>query len=699
MTPHNEPPREKPKEKPEEKPAEKPEDSTDTIVALLEKLFPFRFLYEATRQSLAEKCERMQFAAGDRLIESGDAADRRVFLVATGALDVIAPGRGRVNGIEAPGYVGEWEPLFDVPRVMEIRARTDAVVYAMSEEQFLDVVATSRSFALSLRTILRDRQGIFSAFDRFRAELQRGVGLGHINIESIIPFYRDLRPALHPLCGIGDRIDFHALGYAVRRLPANVTRTFAFLLVDELPQAFRSPDELFEPVLSDARRRDIWEVLPGKDLVLLRHGMSDLTDFVTCLCLYAVEAQKIRRRVLERQTTGDAADSVGLDTAEQAFDESERDKLAGVWGNSYTARLFEVARHREMFSVDVRRHTGGYDQRRSEKWADQIASATRRLTNHGPASLPPETRVHIVSSNTHSVTNCLNPWWVNNGGEILAWAKSVDHPFLRRQWSNPSDQVYAIGRDYFRALPDKLAEVKKAAEAHGILTLSETTSTGIQVQLIDVGESCCGNIDPGIKTTRSPDGRSGVPDGRSDVIVNIDYAFGEQAEDIIRNLNMLFGRRIASINFFGKAGALTADRGDVLMPSAFIQQSTDLFQPIAPPPAFPNDLAEDLAPANIHMGPMLTVDGTLLQNREMLGFYRHLWEVAGIEMEGFHYHRQILESKSLGVIPEDVELRFFYYVSDRPLDADRSLASRLKADEGIPPLYAITRHILNSILA
>ncbi len=665
--------------------------STKEVAVLLEKLFPFRFLSESTRGSLAKSCTKMSLAAGDTLIEAGDAVDRRVFLVADGVLDAIAPGKGRVNGIEAPGYVGEWEPLFDVPRVMDIRARTDAVVYAMSGDHFLEVVAQSRPFALSLRTILRDRQGIFSAFDRFRAELQRGVGEGHISIESIIPFYRGLRPALHPLCGNWGKIDFYALGYAIRRLPANVTRTFAFLLVDELPQAFRAPDELFQPVPTDARRRDIWEVLPGKDLVLFRHGMSDLTDFVTSLCLYAVEARKIRRRVLERQGAGDAAGPAGIAEPEQAFDKAEREKLVDVWGADYKARLFEVARHREMFSVDVRRHTGGYDQRRSETWADQIASATRSLTNHDPASLPPGVRVHIVSSNTHSVTNCLNPWWVNNADEIITWAKQVDHPYLRTEWASPSDQVYAVGRDYLRAVPDKVAEVRRSAEAHGILTLSETTSTGIQVQLIDVGASCCGGIDPGIKATKTAG-------AGSDLIVNIDYAFGEQAEDIIRNLNMLFGQRIASINFLGKAGALVADRGDVLMPTAFIQQATDLFQPIVPVPSFPRELAAALSPARIHMGPMLTVDGTLLQNREMLGFYRHLWEVSGIEMEGFHYHRQILESKSLGVIPENVALRFFYYVSDRPLDADRSLASRLRAEEGIPPLYAITRHIINRIL-
>ncbi|MBT3271651.1 MAG: hypothetical protein HN368_00740, partial [Spirochaetales bacterium] len=99
----------------------------------------------------------------------------------------------------------------------------------------------------------------------------------------------------------------------------------------------------------------------------------------------------------------------------------------------------------------------------------------------------------------------------------------------------------------------------------------------------------------------------------------------------------------------------------------------------------------------IHHGRMRTVAGTLLQNTQMLHFYRHIWGCIGLEMEGTFYYQQIVESQQLDVIPADVKMRFLYYVSDLPLDKSADLASRLSPREGVPPLYAITRQIIRDI--
>jgi hypothetical protein len=87
----------------------------------------------------------------------------------------------------------------------------------------------------------------------------------------------------------------------------------------------------------------------------------------------------------------------------------------------------------------------------------------------------------------------------------------------------------------------------------------------------------------------------------------------------------------------------------------------------------------------------------LLQNRIMLEFYRRVWGCIGLEMEGAHYFRRVNEARHLGIIPAEVDLRFYYYVSDLPLDHSSNLATRMGAVEGIPPLYAITREILSEI--
>ena len=97
---------------------------------------------------------------------------------------------------------------------------------------------------------------------------------------------------------------------------------------------------------------------------------------------------------------------------------------------------------------------------------------------------------------------------------------------------------------------------------------------------------------------------------------------------------------------------------------------------------------------------MVTVEGTLLQNRTMLSYYQKIWQVIGIEMEGSYYHHQLLESKRTGLLKRDVAERYYYYVSDLPLSHGvGSLSSPLAASEGVPPLYAITRQVLREILA
>jgi hypothetical protein len=98
------------------------------------------------------------------------------------------------------------------------------------------------------------------------------------------------------------------------------------------------------------------------------------------------------------------------------------------------------------------------------------------------------------------------------------------------------------------------------------------------------------------------------------------------------------------------------------------------------------------------VGPLLTVAGTLLQNRALLHFYRNIWKCIGLEMEGVYYARKVTESIQLGVLDPQVVQRYFYYVSDLPLEKGENLSAPLAPTEGIPPLYAITREILSAIL-
>ncbi|KGE71863.1 DUF6909 family protein [Spirochaeta lutea] len=685
----------------------------------LREVIPFRFLDSAHMQRLVQSSEVVRFEESEAIIRQGDTQDRWVYVLLSGSVSVGngdpgSPGEFEPHSIIEQGhYFGEWEAIFEVPRVFSIRAATSALCCKIPGNVFLSLVHSSGAFAQSLATILKDRQGIFQAFDRFRAEVLRGVSLGHITVSALLDIYRSLEPALHRGTVDDTELDLGGLEYAVRRLPENVTRTFAFLLRDELPTAYKRPGDFFPRVDSTARRRSIWEMLPGKDLVLLRNGMSDLMDFITCLCLYAVEAQKIRKRMYAingmtrlKQWLQDGA-MPGFAPARPGspeylqqerqllwtlgFDDQEIDRLYRVWPRELTRRIYEITNHREMFSIDIRRQKNNYNSRRTEIWTGHVGSAVSELLGCDAGSLPEGVGVHIISSNTHSVTNCLNAWYLEEQDRIISWAKDTGNALLSLDWSNPQDKTYALLRDYFRSFPDRENLAKQAGESQGIKTLSGTLSTGIQVQIIDASRLAGTEVDPGIGL---------VPRSCKDIIVNIDYAFGEQAEHIIRNLILLFGHRIESVNFLGKAGSLAGKRGDILVPTAFLDQAMDQLYPVPTPArADTQRFTETLGGIQVHTGPMLTVEGTLLQNRLMLQFYRHLWAIIGLEMEGSYYHRQVAESIYTGLLRKQTKQRFYYYVSDLPLaHTTSSLANSLQANEGIPPLYAITREILRQIL-
>ena len=687
--------------------------------AILDRSIPFRFLSTAQKERLTDELQLATFSPGDVIIEQGG-QDRSVYILARGEVEVFDPAHGgrRVNVIHPDHYFGEWEPLFDVDRIYSIRATQQATCVFLSGDRFMELVHDSRPFALSLSVILRDQQGIFAAFDRFKVELMRSLGSGSLSIQKLLPLYRALDPALHRLAN-SEEIDADALSYVVRRLPVNVTSTFAYLLTDEIPAVYREPDALFEQVPTDARRRDIWELLPGSDLVLLRNGISDLVDFVSCLCVYAVEAAKIRSRVNDASVVAFQRERPTLDPI--PLSRTEREGLVSIWGDDAPRRVLDIVTHGETFSVSIRRHSEKYNSRRTELWTKQLAAACRELLGVDPGGLPREFPVHIVSSNTHSVTNCLTSWYIDHKDDIDRWVAETRHPLGEREWHNQFDRVYSVARDYFVAHPEAARDASAAEERQGIVRLHETASTGIQVQLIDTDRVCRSLVDPSVASCAT---------GEPGLIVNIDYAFGEQAEHILRNLVLLFGRNVRSVSLFGKAGALVGQRGDVLVPTAFLEQSGDRYYAMPAVTGIPagdggdggdagdagdggetgsaakagsavggglDSLRAMLPGGEIHAGPMLTVDGTLLQNRDMLRFYRHIWRCIGMEMEGAYYYRQFLEGRSTGLIGSDTSFGVYYYVSDVPLQHGTDLATRLDPSEGIPPLYAITRHILSQV--
>ncbi|MCL2293815.1 MAG: cyclic nucleotide-binding domain-containing protein [Spirochaetes bacterium] len=681
---------------------EKIKQDYSSAAALLERVIPFRFLSTQEKKKLVKALKGYSFNKGDVIYNKGDSEDS-VYLIRKGVvetLDYKASGSIRINVITAGHYFGERAALFNQKRIYTVRALSDVSCYSVSGKNFRQLVNSSKAFSKAMSTILRDKQGIFSAFDRFKAEVLQGINRGHIEIRQLIPFYKDMEPAMHKLLSREDEIDTSVLDYAVKRLPSNVTENFVYILTDELYAHIPEPWKLFDPVPAPARRRRSWKMQNGQTMMLYRPGITDLLDLITCLCVFVVEAEKIRKKLSEHrillaiknhisrnefEKDKKKADAVFLKTL--PFSPRELAGLKTIWPDDTVKYIYNVAIHSGIFSLVIKKQVDLYNTRRAEMWLSQIGDAVKNLTGYKVSELPEDVNIHVISSNTHSVLNCLNHKLISRIDEVISWGEKTQHQALSQKWFNKYDLLYALSKDYINEKDED--GTLKLDNNDGVIRVERTASTGIQVQLFSLNKLKDKISDPGLPP---------IPKNSNAIILNIDYAFGQQAEEIMRSLLLQFGQRISSINIIGKAGALVGKRGDILLPDVFIEQSEDLFQSVENKALSTiNRLQKRLDGTKIHKGPMLTVDGTLFQNTMMLSFYRHIWDCIGLEMEGIYYLRQIIEGNQHGLIPQNLFTNFFYYVSDLPADPGSQLSTVMELSEEMPPLYAVTREILTDI--
>ena len=152
----------------------------------------------------------------------------------------------------------------------------------------------------------------------------------------------------------------------------------------------------------------------------------------------------------------------------------------------------------------------------------------------------------------------------------------------------------------------------------------------------------------------------------------------------------------------GKAGILDGDKGDIMVPTAHIFEGTlDNY-------VFDNQLKVDHFQGcgiKVVEGPMITVLGTSLQNKNILQYFHDsTWNVVGLEMEGAHYQKAIQSaSRVRKSISKDVKVRYGYYATSNPLAKEISInKDPLGSEEdeftpscdGIKPMYAVTEKIL-----
>lgn len=497
-----------------------------------------------------------------------------------------------------------------------------------------------------------------------------------------------------------EKVELNGLLYVIERLPIGIEECRYINLTSDEGYS----NSHFKAIVPPKRRRNCYRIDDEQMNVEITRGRSDIYDILTHLTFIFIESHKIKDRVLIDDEGSVSRDWQKLESAVKQTKKLplvEREKAishaANVLGRTFAEVQdiyddFATAEAPDRFLhvvywlgklaieevVDNNKRTITFSPILRERlghhiygdiWATTIKEV---LLKNNLLERP----IHIISANMHSVMN-----------SIFA------EPVLGKKYKNtPEFQIFEdLSSSANKELRKKVEEV---ALQQGMISLPDASGTNIDVQIFDTAK-----ID--FKKTIFAEAKLAK---EKPVIIVMDYAFGEQAFETIDELlkpykaekkNKIF-LNVESVSIMGKAGILEGGKGDIMIPCAHVNEGTADNYP------FDNELTKEMFEGNgipVFAGPMITVLGTSLQNRDLLKFFHEsTWQAIGLEMEGAYYQKAIQSaSKIRKSINPDVKVRYAYYASDNPLETGSTLASGGLGTTGVKPTYLITIKILEQI--
>jgi hypothetical protein len=496
-----------------------------------------------------------------------------------------------------------------------------------------------------------------------------------------------------------EKVELNGLLYVIERLPVGIEECRYINLTSD--EGYSKSH--FKPIVPPKRRRNCYRIDDEQMNVEITRGRSDIYDILTHLTFIFIESHKIKDRVLideegkisrdwqkleaaalqtkklspveKEKAISHAANILGrtfvevLDIYDSFGTTDKPDRFLHViyWlGKIAIEEILDNNKRTITFSPILRERLGHHIH--GEIWANNIKEVLK--INHLL-----DRPIHIISANMHSVMNSL-------------FATHV----LKTKFKDKSDfYIYEeLSKSGANALRDKVEEF---ALKHGMISLPDQSGTNIDVQIFDTAK---------IDWTKSafPKAKTGK---QSPVLIVMDYAFGEQAFETIDELlkpykvdKIKYFLNVESVSIMGKAGILEGGKGDIMIPNAHVNEGTADNYP------FENELTAKMFEGNdipVYAGPMITVLGTSLQNRDLLKFFHEsTWEAIGLEMEGAYYQKAIQSASRIRKsINPNVKVRYAYYASDNPLETGSTLASGGLGTTGVKPTYLITIKIIEQI--
>ncbi|MBO6200365.1 MAG: hypothetical protein J6N74_01940 [Chryseobacterium sp.] len=516
--------------------------------------------------------------------------------------------------------------------------------------------------------------------------------------ESLRKLLMVINPEIYGSMSIPNKIELDGLLYVLDRLPEGIEEcSFIHLTSDE---GFDKGS--FEPIVPKKRRRNCYRIDEHQMNIEVLLGRSEIYDILTHLTFLYLEADKIRNigfdlsqdgrprriwKIIEEVAKGEKKHSrkekeVALihlssflgrtfDETLNAYnsfgDDNNPDRLFKIiyyLGQVSLTDWKEVSEREIYFSSILQERVGHHLF--GEKWANKIKQVLVENNLH----MRP---LHIISANMHSVKNML----FANDALNKKGTKEVDYK-LFADISNKKDLQ---------------TKVLDHALKEGMIYIDDHSGSNIDVQIIDLA-----------KTELKNSVFAGQKFKGDDVILVFDYAFGEQAFEVMDELlrpyevnGEVYMMKVKSVSIMGKAGILTGGKGDIMIPTSHIFEGT------ADNYTFENALKlEDFVDDEVKAfeGPMVTVLGTSLQNKDILSYFMTTsWKAIGLEMEGAHYQKAIqVASKIRHHISPDLFVMYAYYASDNPLETGSTLSSGGLGLTGVKPTYMITHKIIEKIL-
>jgi hypothetical protein len=678
----------------------------DILDESFNKVHPLIYLNTEQRKKIRES---IIFEKFDRkcLLYSGmefdyDPGQWACFILIEGEIHVFNNNLNFQDLISKITFFGYGGPIFK-KRTATVLVEKNSVLGIISREKFLEVIKPFSKFATFISRNVRYKDKTLDTLNMFKNFVLNSVDKGPINMQNLLSHYIKIDSCMHQKA-LSEEIDIGAWSYALNRLPECVIETYVFILMNKPPKILslsEGPLDKIPRMKTNARNRDIYKYLDGKNVVIVREMETDVLDFVSNICIHIIESKKLRtcifspvtlKNINEVKNDFDKTVNVLMNTTGLNFKNNEIKILRHLFGNSFGDKLINICLNYQDINLSITK-LSTYDNDPIENWIENLWNVAKDLLNvNSSVDEIDDLIVDIAQGSKKTLLSCISPHIYKNKEKILKWAQETNCKLKTLKFLNEADKLVAFSHYYYLAFPEEAKEREKMDIEHGIVTIEKTFSTGVKILLINLNKLDPKFMDPNIKyKSRS----------KNHLIIHIGYTFGCQSHDIIKPLLMLFGSKSYSLNIIGKAGALQGERTDILVASKIFYDKTHDLSGIKHGNIDIEDLKK-VTKSNIHFGPMLTVAGTVLQNYDLLNYYKYVMGCIGLEMEGYFFVREIENSMKHGLIREDFVTRCFYYSSDLPLDPNQNLAQEegnVSWDEGICSMNAIQRYILNQIFS